>query len=136
MGHARDVAEQYIGAIEKGDVDAAIGLFTSDAEYTSPIGRLSLEDARATLRGYAAAFPQNKFEVHTVIEAGDLVVLEGSWLAKHNGDMGLPTGEVLRASGRSTSSPFATVFRVQGSKIASHRSYWDRAAFMSQLLGP
>src|SRR5688572_28135336 len=101
MGVARDLAAQYFAATERGDIDGALASFAPDAEFIGPMGRLPMpEGVRAYLGGYAGSFPDARFEIHHVIEAGDEVVLEGEWVGTHTGPLIFPDGTTLPATGK------------------------------------
>ena len=134
MGQARDVAERYFRFIEQGNIPGALECFAREAEFSSPLGALPVPDGvRGMLEGYVVGFPDNRFEVKNVVEAGDQVAMEGDWVGTHTGPLPLPTGQSVPATGRSVRAPFVTMFRVRDGRIASHRGYLDLAAFLGQL---
>ena len=130
----RTIAERYFQSITQGDIAGALASFGAGAEFVGPMGPVPLPDGvRAFLQGYDQSFPGARFEVTNAVEAGDQVVLEGSWVGKHTGVMQLPDGRKIPPTGRTVRAPFATVFRIRDGKIATHRGYWDLAGFMAQL---
>jgi steroid delta-isomerase-like uncharacterized protein len=138
MGASRDVIERYFAASEHGEVDTALATFAPGAEFMGPMGSLPFpEGVRTFLGSFASSFPNARFEVHHVIEAGDEVVVEGEWVGTHTGPLPLPDGSTLPATANKVRAPFVTLFRVHEGQITSHRAYWDMAGFMAQLgLGP
>ena len=130
----RSVAESYFQAITRRDVEGALAALAPGAEFIAPSGGVPFPDGvRAMLAGYDAAFPGSRFETKLAVEAGADVAIEGVWIGKHTGPMHLPDGRSIPATNREVRAPFVTVFRVRDGKIASHRAYWDMAAFMAQL---
>jgi steroid delta-isomerase-like uncharacterized protein len=130
----RSAAEQYFQAITSRNLDAALACFVPGADFRTPLGAAPFPDGiRAMLEGYDTAFPGSRFEVANAVEAGEEVVLEGTWVGKHTGPMQLPDGRTLPATGREVRAPFATAFRVRDGKLLAHRAYWDLASFMAQL---
>lgn len=131
---SRSVAEGYFDAVSRGDIDAAIEMFTPDAEFVGPMGALPIPDGvRGYLQTFDQSFPGARFEVSNAIEQGDQVVLEGTWSGKHTATLQLPDGTELPPTDREARGPFAIVFEVKGGKITAHRGYWDLAGFMAQL---
>jgi steroid delta-isomerase-like uncharacterized protein len=138
MGQTREIAERYFRCIEKGDIGAALECLAPGAEFTNPLGAMPVPDGvRMMLQSYVVGFPDNRFEVKNVIEAGDQVAMEGDWVGTHRGPLPLPDGSSVPATGKALRSPFVTIFRVREGRIVSHRGYWDLAGFLGQLgLGP
>jgi ketosteroid isomerase-like protein len=133
----REIAERYIEASRRGDVEGALACFAPGAEFVGPMGRLPFPDGvRAYLGGFAASFPGARFEVGNTVEAGDDVAVEGVWVGTHSGPLALPDGTSVPPTGREARGPFAIVFRVRDGRIESHRGYWDLAGFMAQLTAP
>ena len=131
---SRSIAEAYFGAVSRGNIDAALAMFTPDAEFVGPMGPLPLPDGvRSYLETFEVSFPGARFEVSNAIEEGDQVVLEGTWAGRHSGRLQLPGGPPLPPTDREVRGPFAIVFEVRDGKIAAHRGYWDLAGFMAQL---
>jgi steroid delta-isomerase-like uncharacterized protein len=138
MGQTREIAERYFRCIEQGDIPAALELVSPSAEFSNPMGAFPVPDGvRAMLQSYVVGFPDNRFEVKNVLEAGDQAALEGDWVGTHTGPLPLPDGSSVPATGKALRSPFVTIFRVREGRIVSHRGYWDLAGFLAQLgLGP
>jgi steroid delta-isomerase-like uncharacterized protein len=134
MGQAREIAERYFRNIEQGDVAGALACLAPGAEFINPLGAMPVPDGvRMMLEGYVSGFPDNRFEVKNVIEAGDQVVMEADWVGTHAGPLPLPDGSAVPATGRAVRAPLVTVFRVREGRIVSHRGYWDLAGFLAQL---
>ena len=116
------------------DVETALGCFAPGAEFFGPLGAVPVpEGLRQFLGGYKQSFPDSRFDVTSVVETGDQVAVEGFWLGTNTGPLQMPGGPQLPASNRKVRAPFATFLTVRDGKIASHRGYWDLAAFMAQL---
>jgi steroid delta-isomerase-like uncharacterized protein len=136
VGEATDVARQYFRALSAGDVEAAVQLVDDDADFRSPMGKIEgMDQIRAFLGGFDAAFPGAQFDIERVLESGSSVAVEGVYRGIHGGPLMTPDGGRLPATGRSVSAPFVTVFDVTNGSIRSHRPYWDLAGFMAQLAG-
>jgi steroid delta-isomerase-like uncharacterized protein len=134
MDDAQTIPEQYFAAVGRGDVERVLALLVPNADFRTPVGPLSVPDGvRAMLEGYARAFPGNRFEVTRSIASGNEVAVEGAWVAKHTGPMTMPDGSSLPATGKALRVPYATLFKLEGNKIASHHAYWDMAGFLGQL---
>ena len=111
-------------------------MFTDDATYAVPDlpnplrGLAALEATAAT---FFKAFPDMAFEVRSVIEQGNVVVLEGATKGTFTGPMMTADGEVP-PTGKSYEAPLVAVCEVSGSGlITACREYYDTAAFAAQL---
>jgi steroid delta-isomerase-like uncharacterized protein len=118
------------------DIDTAVACFAAGAEFVGPLGSMPVPDGlRAFLGGYKQSFPDSGFDVTNVVEAADQVAVEGFWYGTHTGPIQTPDGRTIAATNRKVRSPFSTFLTIRDGKIASHRGYWDLAAFMAQLGG-
>ncbi len=130
----RSVAERYLDAVGRGNIDGALSLLTPDADFLAPPGSLPVpHGVRSYLQAFEDSFPGGRFEVSNTIEAGDQVVLEGTWIGQHTGVLRLPDGQDLPPTNREVHAPFAIIFRVREGKIVACHSYWDLGGFMAQL---
>ena len=134
MTRSPSLPQQYFAAVGRGDVEAAVALLAPGADFRTPIGAVPVPDGvRGMLQGYGDAFPGHRFEVQRTVTSGDDVVVEGVWVGTHTGPMHLPDGTSIPATGRSVAIPYATVFKLDGDRIAMHHAYWDMAGFLGQL---
>ena len=133
MAGARQVVEQWAAALDRGDLDGSGAFVSDDVDWANAVASVrGREELQAVLGAYWTAFPDFRHEITSVVEAGDLVALEGVASGTHEGPLVGPMGEIP-ASGRSISFPFAAWARVEDGKIVRFRGYWDVAGFMEQL---
>ena len=136
MGEPADIVTRYFEALSTGDVDGAVALIGTDADFRTPMGPLPTAEAiRGFLAGFDAALPEATYRIDTLIESTASVAAEGIYAGTHNGPLPLPDGSVLEATGREVSVPFVTLFRVVRGEIVSHRPYWNVNDFFNQLSG-
>ncbi|MEJ2856185.1 MULTISPECIES: nuclear transport factor 2 family protein [unclassified Saccharothrix] len=136
VGRGEQLARAFVTAVESGDPVRWAEVFTDDATYALPDlpeplrGRNAIEAMAAT---FFRAFPDMVFEIRTVVEQGDVVVLEGATKGTFTGPMTTPGGEVP-PTGKSFETPFAVVCELSGTGlVAACREYYDTAAFAAQL---
>jgi steroid delta-isomerase-like uncharacterized protein len=116
------------------DIPTAVACFGPGSEFSGPLGAVPVPDGlRAFLGGFQQSFPDSHFEITHYVETGDQAAVEGFWIGTHTAPMQAPDGTTIPATGRKVRAPFATFLTVRDGKIASHRGYWDLAAFMGQL---
>jgi steroid delta-isomerase-like uncharacterized protein len=135
-GMGERLAKTFIAAVASRDPAAWAAMFTDDATYAIP-------DAPEPVRGHEAldamasmfftAFPDMAFEVRTVIEQGNIVVLEATTKGTFTGPMATPEGEVP-PTGRSYIAPLIAVCELTDTGlIAECRECYDTAAFAAQI---
>lgn len=88
----------------------------------------SLADFVALQKNFLQSFPDQHVELQQVFGEGDRVAVLGTYNATHTG----PLGDVP-PTGKSLSSPFLGIFRIEGGKIAELWIEWDNLALMAQL---
>lgn len=135
-GMGEQLANTFVAAVASRDPATWAAMFTHDATYAFPDapepvkGREALEAMAAM---FFTAFPDMACEVRTVIQQGDIAVLESANKGTFAGPMATPEGEVP-PTGRSFISPFVAVCEVTDTGlIAAGREYYDTAALAAQI---
>jgi steroid delta-isomerase-like uncharacterized protein len=100
----------------------------SDTNQSPVVGVEGLRQHAAAL---FAAFPDLRFDVADVVEAGDLVVVTWTASGTHRGEFlgALPTGRRMQVHG-------CTVSRFDRDRIHRQQTYWDVATMLRQLGTP
>lgn len=134
MAALRPLIETHYEQVANNDWQGAAALFSPDV--------VTVEPAAGTMRGLAAftgymaafhtAFPDGRLNLKTAVEAGDTIIVEGSFTGTNTGPLMGPGGE-MPATGRRLDLPFCDVFEARDGKIVAHRVYYDQVAFMKQL---
>jgi ketosteroid isomerase-like protein len=131
---AADVVRRQAEAQNKGDFDAVIDLFTEDVVWSDPQGRVDGRDgARSRYSNLYAAFPDGTVELGRVVEQGDICMYEETFRGTNTGDLALPDGTSVTATGKPFSVDAIAVVRVDGDLIADYRIVWDQLAAMMSL---
>jgi steroid delta-isomerase-like uncharacterized protein len=122
----------YDRGLNQWDVSVAdefVGPDFVDHEAPPELGR-GPEAAKQLLLGYREIFPDNRFEVDEVIEAGDRVITRVTITATHRGPFaGLPP------SGQKVTLRGIDIFRLEGGKIVEHWGGIDMAGFAQLVAG-
>lgn len=136
IGHGERLARTVVAAVGSGDPTRWAAMFTDDATYAVPDvpnaiqGRDALQAMAAT---FFTAFPDMAFVVRSVIEQGNVVVLEGATKGTFTGPMMTADGEVP-PTGKSYEAPLVAVCELSDTGlIMACREYYDTAAFAAQL---
>lgn len=89
------------------------------------------EDARRTVAGFRAAFPDLVLEIGDMVGEGEHVVLRWSGAGTHEGPfMGVPP------SGNRVQIEGIDLYRVAGGQVIEHWGYPDVVRLVEQLGGP
>ncbi len=134
MGSARDVIERAHTAFNSHDLDAVDRLYAEGAQLKGP-GGMSVT-GRAAIReftkGWFQGFPDCELRVHNIIESGDTIVEEGTFVGTHSGVFPTPMGDIP-PTGRRVEGPYVDVFEIHNGEITSDRLTFDRMELMEQL---
>jgi steroid delta-isomerase-like uncharacterized protein len=135
-GYGQGLAKTFVAGVESGDPAHWAAMFTDDATYVVPDspdaiqGRQALEAMAAT---FFTAFPDMAFVVRSIIEQGNVVVLEGATKGTFTGPMTTAAGEIP-PTGKSYEAPLVAVCELTDTGlIMACREYYDTAAFATQL---
>lgn len=131
------VIDQLHTAFNAGDIDAIAACYAVDAEQQHPFfqsGNHGREAIRTAEGGMFSAFSDIEWTFGRVIEADGWVAVEAVVQATNTGDIPMPTGAVVPATGRQVRIPMSEWFRVDDAGlIAEEHRYFDVAGFLGQL---
>jgi predicted ester cyclase len=125
-----DVIRQLYRAIENKDTEA-LDRLGGDAPFENLAFAQTLsvsEDSKVLYE----AFPDLRIEIHSIIEQGNLVVVEGSGHGTHKGVLRHPAGE-LPPTGRRLDLRFVDIYEVEDGRVQRGRYYIDRLSLFEQL---
>ncbi len=93
------VIELFAASLNRGDVDAAMTLYESEAAFAPQPGEevTGLEAIRAALQQFAALKPRLRGEITSVLTAGDVALVHNRWQLEGT----QPDGSPLEMSGHS-----------------------------------
>ena len=95
-----DAVTQFVNAMNKGDLETALGLYEPEASLVAQpgvvvTGTLALREA---LAGFVALKPTMTSEAHQVVETGDVALYCSRWNLRGTD----PAGNPVQMSGRSS----------------------------------
>lgn len=90
------------------------------------------EESLEVWRGWAAAFPDSKGEIHNTFHSGDTVVVELTWRGTHTGPLQTPRG-TISPTGKRIELRACQINTVAKGKIQSTRHYFDLGSLLQQL---
>jgi ketosteroid isomerase-like protein len=133
MGQAREIMDRITEAATSGDRDALMQLYAADAVAETPDARVEGVVAIADWHaGFQRAFPDASWESKSKYEVGDTAIDEGYVVGTHTGTLSTPEGDIP-PTGRSLRLRDCDVVTVVDGVAVTHRFYYDRMEFMSQL---
>jgi steroid delta-isomerase-like uncharacterized protein len=106
--------------------DGEILLVGSGTSFRGPDG------ARQFAHMWADSFPDGRVTIDNITASGDYVAVEYTGRGTHTGTLQSPGGDIP-ATGKSVTLELCDVFRIEGGKIKSERSYFDSASLLMQL---
>lgn len=132
-----DVLRRMVAAVNARDAVAVGACYSLDAVLTRPaevlIGRSSIVAHHLDL---FAAFSVVRVEIRTLVRDGARFALELTGCAEHHGELYLPGGRHLAATGRTVRYAALSVGHLAAGLIAEERLYEDPGAQLRQLTAP
>lgn len=134
MGVNLDIADQAVAAFNAADVTAYAAFYADDATLVAPDGTFTGRDAIAEMwTASRVTFPDAKLVVNLTVEDGDKVVSEWTFTATNLGELPMPDGTTIPATGKALTINGMDVIEIENGKITSHRLYYDNMAAFAQL---
>jgi predicted ester cyclase len=134
MSSAREAYERAVKLYTAGDLEGLVNCYTEDAMLVTPNdtaqGRAAIHDAWTRDK---ASFPDRALTIDVIIDQGDTVASEFTWVATNTGPLVLPDGTELAPTGKRVQARGMELARVRDGKLAVHHSYWDNMALAGQL---
>jgi predicted ester cyclase len=129
-----ELIQKFFEIVDNHQIDRLPEIEAADLVMRTPMAVLHGPAGHAQMiKGFAGAFPNMKHQSARILESGDWVVAEGSFVGDHTGPMYMPTGDVIPATHKHVDFPYAMVARVVSGKLAELNVYFDNMAFLSQL---
>jgi steroid delta-isomerase-like uncharacterized protein len=134
MSSIRDLYEEAIRLYNTGDVDGFANAHAEDAVLVTPVGTAR---GRAAIREHwsnqKTAFPDLTLTMDVVLEQGDTVATEWTWVGTNTGPLVLRDGTQMPPTGKRVEIRGMELAHVRDGKIAEYHMYWDGMAIARQL---
>ena len=134
MSSLRDLAEQGAQLYNAGDVEGLVNLYTEDATLVTPVGtfegRAAIHEATSRDR---AAFPDRAVTRDVIVEQGDTLADEWTFVGTHTGPLVMPDGTELPPTGKRIEFKGMELVQLRDGKVAVHHMYYDNMAVAGQL---
>ena len=135
MSDPKAVTDRCLQTWRARDAEAFAECYAEDTTIVAP-GGVELrgrDGAKQFLAIWAEGIPDNELTVTHEYVCGSVVVQQAVFSGTHTGGLMAPNGQVIPATGRSLSVPYADVFEVEGDRITSDRLYFDQVELLTQL---
>jgi ketosteroid isomerase-like protein len=135
MGQPRELMDKGTEAILRRDPEALRDIYAADAVATTPdAGTLHrVDEILAYNKAMIDAFSEMSYEPQGSYEVGDTVIDQGEMVGRNTGDMYLPDGQVIPATGKQVRVRSVDIATVKDGRIVRHDFYFDQLELMSQL---
>ena len=130
----RDAYERAIQLYNAGDMEGFVNLYTEDAELVTPEG--TAQGRAAILEFWSrdqVAFPERTVTIDVMVEQGDTIAAEWTWVATHTGPLVMPGGTEVPPTGKRAEIKGMERAQMRDGKIAVHHMYFDTMAMARQL---
>ena len=119
-----------------GDIDSAMSVMHDNCvNHDMGTGKVmeGLDENRADMENWTNTFSDMKVEVLNHVESGDTVVTEMKMSGVNTGDMEMPDGSKIPATGKSIEMNGCQVAKFQDGKIIKATQYYNMMSMMTQL---
>lgn len=128
----KDLVRRFTVATNEADWDVFDEILTENfcrhSQATGDVQVNSREDFKKLQQSFLATMPDQKITLEMIIAEGDKVAV----YATYSGTMTGPMGD-FPPTGKSSSSPFLGIFRIEEGRIAELWVEWDNLAMLGQL---
>jgi ketosteroid isomerase-like protein len=135
MGSIRDLIVEGAKCHDKSDAEGMAATYADDAVLTAPPG-VRAEGKPAILDYWTQSvrtFTNGTGEVGRSSETGDTYFGEITYQGTNTGDLTMPDGTSIPATGKPLEVRGLEFARVRDGRIVEHNLYWDALDMMGQL---
>ena len=130
------IVDKFFQHMGNGEIDDALSLLSEDTVHHD-IGTgmvlKGLEENRADMENWTSTFSNMKVESLNHIESGNTVVTELKMTGVNTGDMEMPDGSKVPATGKSVEMLGCQVAEFEDGKMAKVTAYYNMMTMMAQL---
>lgn len=131
-----DLVDKFFESMSSGDIDSAMSVMHDNfVNHDMGTGQVmeGLDENRADMENWINTFSDMKVEVLNHVESGDTVVTEMKMSGVNIGDMEMPDGSKIPATGNSIEMNSCQVAKFQDGKIIKATQYYNMMSMMAQL---
>lgn len=133
MTKGTDFVNQWMAAVNRGDLEALVDMSQPDSVHVSTDGTFcGAQGIRDLFKPMFEMSSERDVQISNVVEAGNTIVVEFIFRFKNTGAMVTPQGPVP-ATGKSASVSSIGVYELREGKLAGSRGMYDRLSVITQL---
>ena len=131
-----ELVKKFFEHMSNGDIDSAMSFLHED-HVNHDMGRgmvqTGLEENRADMENWTNTFSDMKVEVLNNVESGNTVVTEMKMSGVNTGDMEMPDGSKIPATGKSVEMRGCQGAEFEDGKMTKSTQYYNMMTMMAQL---
>jgi steroid delta-isomerase-like uncharacterized protein len=133
MSKGTDFVNQWMAAVNRGDLEALADMTQPDSVHVSTDGTFrGVEGIRDLFSPMFGMTSEREIQITNVVEAGDTIVVEFNFQFKNTGAVPTPQG-TIPATGKSVTLSSIGVYELRDGKLAGSRGMYDRLSLIGQL---
>jgi steroid delta-isomerase-like uncharacterized protein len=133
MSKGTDFVNRWMAAVNRGDLDALVGMCHPDAVHISAEGTFrGAQGVRDLFKPIVDATSEREVHITNVVEGGDTIVVEFVFRFKNSGPLVTPQA-TMPATGKSVSLSSIGVYELRDGKLMGSRGMYDRLSLITQL---
>ena len=130
------IVEKFFNSISKRDVDTAMSLLTDDHvshDHGTGMVMTGIEENRADMENWLSMMSDMKVEILNSVESGNCVAVEMRMTGVNTGELMMPDGTKVPATGKSVEMHGCNVIEFDGEKMSKSTQYYSMMSMMAQL---
>lgn len=130
------VIDSFFEAMSSGDLDTVESLFDERAEFVdmgSGQTMIGIKENMKDARNWKNTFSDMKVTALRHVESGNVVVTEMQFEGTNTGEMEMPDGSKLPATGKRVKMQGCQVIEVEDGKMVKGTQYYNPMVMMEQL---
>ena len=131
-----ELVTKFFEGMSSGDVDTALSVLHEDCVNTdTATGQVmtGLDENRADMENWLSMFSDMKVEAVNQVESGNMVATEMKMTGVNTGDMQMPDGSKIPATGKSVEMTGCQVSEFKDGKMIRATQYYNMMTMMAQL---
>ena len=131
-----EIVDKFFEAMTNRDLDTAMSFMHEDCVNTDTgSGQVmtGLEENRADMQNWLTTFSNMKVETISHVESGDMVATEMKMTGVNTGDMSMPDGSTIPATGKTVEMNGCQVVHFKDGKMIKATQYYNMMSMMVQL---
>ena len=130
------IVEKFFNSISNRDVDTAMSLLTDDHvshDHGTGMVMKGIEENRADMENWLSMMSDMKVEILNSVESGNCVAVEMRMTGVNTGELMMPDGTKVPATGKSVEMHGCNVIEFDGEKMSKSTQYYSMMSMMAQL---